>query len=743
MVPRHPSTCNGASACGPRARPVLTLLLLSAVSWGAGGAEAQVPPAASPYRDAAARALMERARAARHRDIEGISSYEGLLRERVYVGLTALRFRRERGLFEQERIARLRWSSDGERVIQWLGARRAIPIVGSDTRRDEVRAQGRVGEAGAEIQREMRSELPEELLGDTNLPAFAFDPAGDRLSFGGDWALHPLADTAEAHYRFASGDTLRLRLPEREVVLYEVVVEPRRADFQLVAGSLWFDAESASLVRASYRPARPFDLLLDEPEDAEDVPGFLQPVEAEISYITVEYSLHEFRFWLPRRFAMEGEARLGRLVRIPLTVEWSVGGYAVNEEETEIPVVGPLPPGWSRRERRIEDEETGKVSYVTVVVPETRELLTSPELSEDFAERSPTAFTDQEIDELRGELEQLLPTYQRFRPRLAWGLERGLLRYNRVEGLSVGSAAILPLSPTTTVVLEGRIGTGDREPNVTASLEHGPEDGRWTLSGYHRLQSMSEDSSPFSITSSIRNLALGADHGQYYRATGALLGYRRLGRRVRWEIEAFHERQRAVERTTRFYLLEPIRDVSVDTVLAAEPLEVSGGRTTLSWFSGIDPNALVLTGRLRLEAAGGEARYRRASALLSAGHPLPFGLTGAVEAGAGALWGDAPVQRAFFLGGSSSLRGFHTDALYGSSFWRGRAEIATGFAGARVGLFGDAGWTGPREAFTFEDPAVSVGIGSSLLDGLVRVDLARAVRRASAWRLHLYLDGLL
>ena len=30
-----------------------------------------------------------------------------------------------------------------------------------------------------------------------------------------------------------------------------------------------------------------------------------------------------------------------------------------------------------------------------------------------------SAFTDEEVDQLRGELEALLPTYRRFRPRLA------------------------------------------------------------------------------------------------------------------------------------------------------------------------------------------------------------------------------------------------------------------------------------------------------------------------------------
>ena len=695
------------------------------------------------FRDEAARALIMRARAARERDVSGITSYEGVLREHIYVGLTALRFRRERGLFEQERVARIRWSDDGEEAVQWLGARRAIPIVGADTRRDAIEAQGSVRGARQEVRAELRRDLPDELLGSSDLSEFPLDPGGDRLAFGGDWAIHPLADSADAHYRFSSGDTLRIRLPDREVVLYEVRVEPRRADFHLVAGSLWFDSETASLVRATYRPARPFNLLLDEPEDAEDVPGFLQPVEAEMTYITVEYSLQELRYWLPRRFAAEGEARLGRLVRIPITVEWSVGDYTVNEAATDMPLVGPLPPGWSRHEERVKNDETGKVSYVTVIVPEPDSLLDSPRLSEDFGARSPTAFTDEEIHDLKGELEQLLPTYGQYRPHLAWGLGHGLMRFNRVEGLSVGSSVSVPLGVSTSVTLDGRIGTGDRKPNLGLALERGPEDRRWTLSGYYqRLQPMAEETHPFSLTKSVGNLLLGTDHGQYYRATGGSLAYTRDGRRVRWGVEGFHERQRAVEQTTDFFLLQPIRDYTAPAVLEAEPLDLTGGRARMSWFSGVDPNGLILTGRVAAEAAGGDATYQRLSTTLSATHPIFFGLAGALEVGAGMLWGDDPVQRHLFLGGSESLRGFHTNALHGQSAWHGRAEIASGFAGARIGVFSDAGWAGPRADFRFDDPAVSAGIGVSLLDGLIRADLAHAVRLGSGWKIHLYLDGL-
>lgn len=741
MVSPTPWTGNGPRRPEIRRRACLVGLLLAIAPLPGAGRQA---PEDDAYRDQQARSLMERARLARYRDIEGMRSYEGVLRERIYVGLTALRFRRERSLFEQERIARLRWSADGERAIQWLGARRAIPIVGADTRPDmDPPTGGGVGGAGAEVRAELQRELPDELLREVELPAFVFDPSGDRLMFGDDWALHPLSDTAAAHYRFASGDTLRLRIPseDREIVLEEILVEPRRADFHLVAGSLWFDSESASLVRATYKPARPFDLGLDQPEDSEEVPGFLKPVQADITYITVEYSLQEFRYWLPRRFALEGEARLGGLVRIPLTVEWHVGEYSVNEDQTEIPIEGALPPGWSRREERTEDDR-GKVSYVTVIVPETEQLVSSPELSEDFGERTPTAFTDEEVDELRGELESMLPTFHRFRPRFAWGWERGLIRYNRVEGLSIGVVSTLPLGPSMGVDVEARIGTADVEPNLTATLSRGPADRRWALSGYRRLESMSEFHDPFTLKSSVAALLLGLDRGQYVRTTGVSLGYAQAGHNVRWSIAGFHEAQRPALLGTDFYLSSPLRDDSVATVLQAERVDQSGMRATLSWFAGIDPNGLILTGSLSGELSGGDATVARTATALSASHPLPFGLAGAAELGAGALWSDGPLQSEYFLGGATTLRGIDTNRLHGTSFWRARGELATGFAGARLALFADLGWAGPRETFTLDEPVVSVGAGASLLDGIFRLDLARAVRRESGWKLHLYLDGL-
>ena len=131
------------------------------------------------------RPLLARARAARLRTVEGIDSYEGKLRQRIYIGLTALRFRRERGLFEHERIANIRWTSDGRRVIQWTGVRTAIPIAGLDTGRpggaEPMLTLGDTSFVGVRANQQLERDMADDLLDETDMPGFDFDPGGDRL----------------------------------------------------------------------------------------------------------------------------------------------------------------------------------------------------------------------------------------------------------------------------------------------------------------------------------------------------------------------------------------------------------------------------------------------------------------------------------------------------------------------------------------------------------------------------------
>jgi hypothetical protein len=58
-------------------------------------------------------------------------------------------------------------------------------------------------------------------------------------------------------------------------------------------------------------------------------------------------------------------------------------------------------------------------------------------------------------------------------------------------------------------------------------------------------------------------------------------------------------------------------------------------------------------------------------------------------------------------------------------------------------VFSDVGWAGDRRDVRWDDALQSVGIGLSLLDGLIRFDGAWAVREPDGFRFDAYLDQIL
>jgi hypothetical protein len=57
-------------------------------------------------------------------------------------------------------------------------------------------------------------------------------------------------------------------------------------------------------------------------------------------------------------------------------------------------------------------------------------------------------------------------------------------------------------------------------------------------------------------------------------------------------------------------------------------------------------------------------------------------------------------------------------------------------------LFGDLGWAGDRTRWRdIGQPVSGVGVGTSVLDGLVRFDVARGIYPEKAWRVNAYLDA--
>lgn len=692
---------------------------------------------ADTYADPEVEALIRRAKAVRSRVDSSVRSLDVTFRERLYAGVSAERFRRERGLFHRERAARVRLERDGDRTVRWLGARSGTPFG------------------------EERVSLDES--------DFRFlRPDSDRLFLHGSWAVHPLADSAAAHYRYRSGDTLRVQIPalDRTVTLVEAIVEPREARFDLVAGSLWFDQETAQLVRAAYRPARRFEL---DDEDIEGAPAsLLEPVTATVDYMTVDYALRELRWWLPDRMAFSGEATIAGSIRFPLRVEWSFGDWEVNAP-SDLDPGEDLPDGWRRVVRRPDSESDstadsedegaeprepwvpGDSSRTVVVIPPPDSLARSPALPSPLG-RGAADFETGELDALREGLGRIaVPPTGIPGPRLRWGAR--LLRYNRVEGPSAGARLTWPLRSRTDLRVTGRLG-GDLEPNGELALIRRRGDGAGALrvAAYRRLAPVGDWGAPLGLGNSLGTLLLGRDDGLYYRTAGAEAAATWRGPSVRLEGRLFAERQTEAEKTTDFSLPDLVGENALPPGLEARPADLAGVSGRLRWQGGAGPTGAALSGTVWGEAAAGDADFARLATSAAVAFPLGFGLDGALEVGTGGTAGRPPPQRLWYVGGPYSLRGFRAGALAGEAFWLSRAELGLPIdvsdgqprdgGGLRLTLFADAAWAGDRNAFGSGGPAVAVGTGISLLDGLLRVDLARGVRRGDDWRLHLYSDGL-
>ncbi|UCG76572.1 MAG: BamA/TamA family outer membrane protein [Gemmatimonadota bacterium] len=720
-----------------------------------GATQDTVVTAEDAYHDEEARRLIGRARKARGRADTTLHSFEVTWRERAYIGLDAQRQRRERLLLRQERAARVHWRQGNQRTVRWLGIRQQA-------------AFGRMEE-------------------DPDLTFSFLDPSSDRLFLGDAWAIHPLADTAGAHYRYRSGDTLRISVAglDRTVSVLEVLVEPREARFDQVAASLWFDEETAQLVRAVYRPARDFNLERDQPEDAGEVPRFLKPIRFATDWAVVEYGLQELEWWLPNRIAFKGRGRIADAAAFPLEVEWSFDGYALNVPETLDPGE-EVPSGWRRivlrgdsaqdqwrqrrRARREErNDRAGQAGELDAVVvgPDTavaadsasnagsaviilppREILeSSDELPEPIGTGAPL-LSPAEIRAARDRLASIaLPPDIPGRPRLIGPLS--LTRYNRVEALGLGLGLSVPTGAHTALRVTGRFGVADLEPKGELRFGRVTERSEIGIAVYRRLAPTGDWGNPLGLANSLNALLFGADDGQYFRATGFELAAGRAFGTFRLDGRLFAERQRGVEKNTDFSLANLIGGSDFQPVIPADSADIFGISARLRAWNSAESAGPRISGTVWGELGGGDFDYGRVAGSAAAVLPLGTRFATAVEAGAGISGGGLPIQRLYYLGGPYTVRGYETGALRGEHFWLGRLEIAAllgrvdRYGPARavrlVGFF-DAGWAG--DGFSTEGHALAVGGGVSLLDGLLRIDLAKGLDAIGLWRLYVYGDGL-
>ena len=708
------------------------LLLIAALQVPAGGdapADTLRPAPdsadfATAYEDDATRELVARARGHRGVIDASVFHYSATTHQRISVGIRALR--RERLLFRRETAARIDWWRDRPRRVRVEGARQAVPIA----------------MPGIHVPDDLEDWARE----------FMPEPGDDRLfaaETDGPFAWHPLVEGGEALYRYAIGDTTVIRLPDgTDVRLVELRAIPRERDVRVVTGSFWIELEDYAIVQALFRPAREFDLERDlarlDPQEAgevEDVPELLKPIIFEIDYVTVDYGLWEMRWWMPRLMGFHGSLRLGPAT-FPLSLEVRYTDYTVEADRFGWPELPPVI-------RQLHGDSTVRprpYEHATLVeVADSAALLASPLLTESFYAHGESLITEGELQELGDRLRMLPPApWEAGRPRVTppWAPGRGLLRYNRVEALSAGARVDWDLGRLR-LDLTGRLGVADLEPNGELGVTIPTLRRSWRLAGYRRLAVADPSLRPLGLGNSITAFLFGRDDGTYFRAAGAELRAAPADGSL-YRVRLYGEHQWAAQAHTDFSVPHALDAARVfRPTIDAAVADQLGLAATVGGERGLNPAGFRWGAWLDLTAETGTYTFLRPGLTVRLSGPV-LGLLAGLEVAGGTTFADgrAPVQAAWFLGGPGTLRGFHGGALAGPDYGRVRAELATSFPAVRVAVFSDAGWAGTFDAFAEEQVAISAGVGASLLDGLLRVDLARAIEPAPATRLELYIDAI-
>lgn len=734
---------------------------------------------ASAYRDASAKALLARARIERMSQDSALLSYEATTYQRISAGMGFSRIGRDRLIFRQEGAAHVRWQRGVGAYVDVTGARTAIPVAPAEAQ-EETRDEVNSGDI---------SPIPYS-PGEEPLIAFSSEGRTAEQFVNERELVNPLAEGSEAYYTYQTGDSISYRLPGgRRITLRELRVRPRKLAWNVVVGSVWFDTETGQVVRAAYRMAESMDIWAvatrDDPHSMDDVPVWVKPMispmRAQVNAIAIEYGLYQGRFWLPRMKTLEGSAQVS-FMHVPFRFEQSFRYSSVNAA-LRLPAIAvggarldTLPDSLrehvrdslraARRASRDSVREglkarapsacdtaayrvisgyrtDSRMPVLTRIPCDTAALEHSPDLPKSIYDAGEEIFSATDRDALLAEARAMgvqpplflgrgpLPP-----PTLKWGAQ--YMRYNRVEGFSLGGSADQQLGGGYSVSALGRLGLADREPNLELSVARTNLVRTVRLTGYNRLVSASDWGNPLSFGSSVSALLFGRDEGFYYRATGAeLANVLEEGTGGQWRLFAEQERT-ATPKTT--FSLGP---AFIPNIVARRATYYGGGYRFLG-AHGEDPFGLRLTSDLRLEAATtGDSSYGRGALDLTISHGLGGDVVGALTASGGSSAGALPPQRRWYLGGTQTIRGERPDTAYnGNAYWFGRAEVGRQLMGMRATLFGDVGWVGDRRHLNeIGRPMSGVGAGASVLDGLIRFDVARGLYPQQRWRTDLYLDA--
>ena len=574
--------------------------------------------------------------------------------------------------------------------VQWRAPDRALQtIVG---RRHEVR-------------------LPTTIQYHVDHLSLVLDNFGDRIRLGnGDEVrnvLHPAAPGAVGFYEFRLADSLKIRIRDRIVQLFELKVRPLNSADPAIVGSLFIDRDTGAIARmrltftsAAYRDPELVQIVLDLRSGLWD--GYWLPVEQDLE-ITRSISWFDFPVETVIRTRLEViDYHLNDKFELAMASGQRVASYPKAALETFDEWVRPL-YGGPIREGEYSDDQLARAAH------DARSLIRQGGLTGG--------------DRLQLSL-----------PNASAGV-----RARRAEGLLVGAGGSYRIDDRTRISFWGGYPTSLEK--LEASMVFRREFGRWTARVETKFHSVEDVGSP-AASGVVQTLALavtGEDYQDPFFEDGGRISLEGELQRARIQVGGSIFRQRTANLLLHTALigsppLRAVRPIDKGTLAVLDgtlelPLgDVMGGSWRATLLAEAATGSIGSFGYGQMVLTIG-ARKDEAVAEWDWSSTVKFGISS----------GDLPAQRLFLLGGRGTLPGYAFRPWGGDrvALWRGDISRSVVWPWVRFRVQGSAGLTkitntGVAAAGRFgitETPGVrgSAGFGLGLFYDLLRLDLVRGL----------------
>ena len=530
---------------------------------------------------------------------------------------------------------------------------------------------------------------------------------------------HPLSPTGLEAYDFAIRDSLQIRIGTRVLDVYEVLVRPKNDHQPRAVGAVYIDRETGEVVRMAFSFTRA--ALMDK--DLEDVS------------VVLENALIEGRFWLPRRQEIEIR-RTGSWLDYPargiIRGRWEICCYEVNTGIPAAYFTGPeivMAPAAERAQKPF--PFTGRI--LDSLPPDVR------------------AVTDEDVKKVQEEARALVRAQALARSRSFAVSARhisDIARFNRVEGLALGSGFLQRVGGGLAIAASGRYGFSDKEAKGRGAFEYRTGAGSSIiLAAERQYRDVGDDPETSLVRNTIAAQEFGSDFTDTYdlRAVSITASLARLGWRPSLEL--------AYERHDPLFVNARPAGGSFEPTIPALALRESRvtlalDRPTTLTFSGYELGAHLAVSGIRRESGlnAFPGRYLRPSLVLDLERPFGTSRFLLHTIAAGVFSGDAvPAQHLVYLGGPTSGPGYEFHEFVGHGGvsqrieWRFLAPFVPiplgryGRAPATITLapFATAVWIDRSAAFK---PArqgwyPAIGLGALTVFDVLRLDVARGLRK--------------